>query len=100
MEEESISQECRLNNIDETRKYFVKEIEQNELMSKKHKSVSTIVNYIEHFLVLASAIIECVSIFVFTSLLGTLIGISSSTIRLKVCAITTGIKKYKPIVKK
>ena len=100
MEEENISQECRLNNIDETRKYFVKEIEQNELMSKKHKSVSTIVNYIEHFLVLASAIIERVSIFVFTSLLGTLIGISSSTIRLKVCAITTGIKKYKPTVKK
>ena len=100
MEEENIRQECRLNNIDETRKYFVKEIEQNELMSKKHKSVSTIVNYIELFLVLASAIIECVSIFVFTSLLGTLIGISSSTIRLKVCAITTGIKKYKPIVKK
>ena len=89
-----------MKNIDETRNYFVKEIEQNELMSKKHKSVSTIVNCIEHFLVLASAIIECVSVPVFASLFGTPIGISSSAIGLKVCAITTEIKKYISIVKK
>ena len=38
---ENISQEFRLKNIDETRNYFPKEIEQNELMSKKHKMVCT-----------------------------------------------------------
>ena len=37
MSEENISQEFRLKNIDETRHYFIKEINQNELMSKKHK---------------------------------------------------------------
>ena len=37
MGEENISQEFRLKNIDETRSYFLKEIEQNELMSKKQK---------------------------------------------------------------
>ena len=35
MSDESISQEFRSKNIDETRIYFIKEINQNELMSKK-----------------------------------------------------------------
>ena len=100
MAEENISWECRLKNIDETRNYFLKEIEQNELMSKNHKIVSTISNYIGHFLILASAIIECVSISVFASLFVIPIGISSSAIGLKFCAITAGIKKYKSIINK
>ena len=33
MSEENISQEFRLENIDETRNYFVQEINQNELMN-------------------------------------------------------------------
>ena len=32
-----ISQKFRLKNIDETRNYFIKEINQNELVSKKHE---------------------------------------------------------------
>ena len=36
MIEENISQESRLKNIDETRNYFIEDINQNELMSKKH----------------------------------------------------------------
>ena len=58
MVEESISQEFRLKNIDETRNYFLEEIEQNELMSRKHRNVCKTLNYIEHFLVLASAILD------------------------------------------
>ena len=34
-------QESRLKNMNETRNYFLEEIEQNELMSKKHKTVCT-----------------------------------------------------------
>ena len=41
MVEENISQEFRLKNIDKTRNYFFKEIEQNTLMSKNHKMVCT-----------------------------------------------------------
>ena len=37
MSEENINQKFRLKNIGETRNYFIKEINQNELMSKKHK---------------------------------------------------------------
>ena len=39
MAEENINQEIRLKNIDEIRNYFLKEIQQNELISKKHKKV-------------------------------------------------------------
>ena len=69
-------------------------------MSKKHKKVCKTINYIEHFLILASAITGCISISVFTSLVGIPAGITSSAIGLKICAITAGIKKYKSIIKK
>ena len=36
MSEENISQEFRLKNIDETKNYFIEEINQNELISKKY----------------------------------------------------------------
>ena len=35
MSEENIDQEFRLKNIDETRNYFIKKINQTELMSKR-----------------------------------------------------------------
>ena len=38
MVEENISQEFRLKNTKETRNYVIEEINQNELMSKKHKN--------------------------------------------------------------
>ena len=50
-------------------------------------------SYIEHFLILASAVIECISISAFASLLGIPIWIMT-------CAMTAGIKKYKSIMKK
>ena len=49
MAEENISQEFRSKNINETRNYFLEEIEKNELMSRKHKKVFKTLNYIEHF---------------------------------------------------
>ena len=39
MVEENISQEFRLQSIDRIRNLFLKDKEQNELMSKKHKNV-------------------------------------------------------------
>ena len=96
----NISQEFRFKNIDKTRDYFLEEIKQNELMSRKHKKVCITLNYIEHFLILASTITGCISISAFVSLLGIPIGITNSAIGLKICAITVGIKKFKSIIKK
>ena len=42
----------------------------------------------------------CISISAIASLLSFLIGIMSSAIGLKICAITAGIKRYKSIIKK
>ena len=56
MVKENISQEFRLKNDDETRNYFIEEVEKNQSMSKKHKKVSMTLNYIEHFLILASSL--------------------------------------------
>ena len=55
---ENISQEFRLKNIDETRNYFVEEIEQNELISEKHKKVCANLNYIDYFLLSVSAVTD------------------------------------------
>ena len=81
MSEENISQEFRLKNIDETRNYFIKEINQNELISRKLKKVCTTLNYIEHFLILVSTITGCISVSAFASLIGGPIEITSSAIR-------------------
>ena len=99
MVEEKISEELRLKSMDETRNYLIEEINRNELMSKKYEKIGTTLNYIEYFLILASTITGCVSIYGFASLIAIPIGITSSVIVLKICAITAGIKKYKSIIK-
>ena len=100
MVEENISQQFRLKSIDETRNYLIEEINQSELMSKKHKKACTTLNYIECFVISASTITGCVSISAFTSLVGIPIGITSYVIGLKICAINASIKKYKSNIKK
>ena len=100
MFEENITQEFRLKNIERTRNYLIKEINQNELMIKKYKKVYRVLNYIEHLLMLVSTVTGCVSISAFTSLVGIPVGITSYGIVLKVCIITAGIEKYKSIIKK
>ena len=42
----------------------------------------------------------CISSSSFASLVGIPIGITSSAIGFKICAITVGVKKYKSIIKK
>ena len=69
------------------------------MTSKKQEKI-TIFKYIEHILTLASSVTLCVSISNYASLLGVLIGIMSSAVELKICAITTVIAKFKSIVKK
>ena len=57
-------------------------------------------NYIECFLSLGSTITGCISISASASLVGIPVGITSSSIWLKICAIFKAIKKYKSIYKK
>ena len=67
-------------------------------MSKKHKKVCRVLNYIDHSFIVISTITGCVSISSLASLVAIPIGITSSAIGLKICVITSGIKKS--IIKK
>ena len=89
-----------MKNIRETKNYFIEEINRNEFISKKHKKISAILNYSEHLLILASMGTVCIWISTFASLVGIPIGITMSSVGLKICATTSGIKNYKSIIKK
>ena len=51
-------------------------------------------------LILVSAVTGCVSISAFALLVGVPVRIANSAVGIKICVITAGIKKYKPIIKK
>ena len=50
MSKENITQEFRLHNIERTRNYLIEEINQNELISKKHKKVHIVLNLLSTYL--------------------------------------------------
>ena len=100
MPEKNMNQEFRLKKIDEIRIYLIEEINRNELMSKKHKKLCRVLNYIDHSFIEISTITGCVSISAFASLVGIPVRITSSAIGLKICVITVGIKKCKLINEK
>ena len=87
-----------MENIDE-KNYFIEEINQNDLMSKMHKKDCEDINCIKHLLILASAITGCISVSAPVSLVAPRCT-PSSAVGLKICVITTGIKKYESITKK
>ena len=49
----------------EIKNYLIEEINQSELMSKKHKKVCRVLHYIDHLLIATITITECVSISAF-----------------------------------
>ena len=57
-------------------------------------------NYVEQLLILASTVTGCISISVFASLVAIPVGITSFAVGIKICAITSEIKKYNSIIKK
>ena len=99
MSEENKSKEFSLKNIDETRNCFADKREQMNFLNNKHKKICTALNYIEHFLILVSAMTGCILISDFASLLGIPIEITNSAVGLKICAVTARIKKHKSIIK-
>ena len=98
--EEKASLEFRLRKIDQTRNYLLVEIKNNDLMTEKYKKTCKYLNYVENLLILVSTVTAWVSISAFASLVTIPVGITSSAVGIKNCAITVGIKTYKLIIKK
>ena len=69
-------------------------------MSQKLKKTCKYLNYVEHLLILVSKITGYVSISAFASLVAIPVGITSSAVGIKICAITGRIKNYKSIIQK
>ena len=68
----------------------------SEVYKKKYKHW----NNVELLIISVSAVTGCVPISEFTSLVCVPIGITSSAVGIKICEITTEIKKDKSIMKK
>ena len=90
---EETNLEFRLRKIGETRNYILDEIKYNGLMGEKYKKSCKYLNYVEHLLILASAVTGCVSVSTFALWVAIPVGITGSAVGIKNCAITTGIKK-------
>ena len=60
----------RLNRIDETRNYFLHQTKLNDLLSEKHKKVFENLNYFKHALLEICPVIGCLSISLFSSIVG------------------------------
>ena len=69
------------------------------MISTKHKKICLGLNYIQHLLILASTVSGSDSISDFATLVRIPVGIGSSEVGLKICAITARIKKHKSIIK-
>ena len=100
MKEENISQSLDFKKRKWVTSYFIEQMNQNELMSKKYKKVSRVPNFIEKVLILASAVTEYASISALASLVGSFVPILSSALELKIWAQTAWTKTYKSIIKK
>ena len=85
------SLDFRFRKIDELRNYYLEEIKQGNLISNIKFCI--ILTYI-----LVSALTGCFSIFVFASLTGIRIGITSSEVGLETHAITAGIIKNNLVI--
>ena len=73
------NQEFRLKKIDEIRNHLIEKINQNKLVSQKHKELCRVLNYIDHSLIVIYTITGCVLI-------------PSSAIGLKTYVLIPGIK--------
>ena len=69
-------------------------------MSERYKNTCRYLHFVKHVLILVWAITGCVLISAFSSLLAIHVGVTSSAVRMKIFAVTTGIKNYKSIINK
>ena len=83
-------QQFRLNKINEIKDYFVAEITERELMSKRLSKYIASFDYIDKSLIVLSATSVSISIVSFATVIGTAVGIASASLSLTF-SISTGI---------
>ena len=89
---EGRSLEFRFRKTDESRNKLLDEIKHNVLTGEKYKKTCKYLNYVEHLLILVSTVTSYVSDSEFLSLVAIPVGITSSAVGIKICAIIEVIK--------
>ena len=88
----SNEQQFRLNKINEIKDYFVAEIKERELMSKRLSKYIASFDYFDKSLIVLSVTTGSISIASFATVIRAPVGIVSSSFSLA-CSISTGIVK-------
>ena len=86
-------QQFRLNKINETKDYFITEIKERELISKKLSKYIASFDYFDKSLILLSATSGSISIASFATLIGAPVGIASASFSLAFSLSTRLVKK-------
>ena len=87
------NQQFRLNKISEIEEYFIAEIKERELTSKKLSKYNFFFDYFDKSLIVLSVTSSGVSIASFATAIGALIGIRSSSLSLAFSLCTGIVKK-------
>ena len=86
------NQQFRLNEISEIENYFISEIKERELMSKKLSKYISFFDYFDKSLIVLSVIIGSISIASFAAVIGIPVGIKSASLSLPF-SLSTGLVK-------
>ena len=89
----------KLNEINEIKDYFISEIQERKIMSKKLSKYVAAFDYIDKTLIVLFAAREGISIISFTSVIGNLVGIASASFSLVFSLAIGIIKKLLKITK-
>ena len=88
------NQQFRLNKINEIKDYFIAEIKERELMSKRLSRYSTSFDYFDKSLIVLSAASGRISIASFATVIGTPVGIAEASLSLTFSLSTGLVKNY------
>ena len=86
------NQQFRLNKINEIENYFISDIKERELMSKRLRKYIASFDYFDKYLIVLSVTSGDISIASFTTVIGIPIGIASASLSLAF-SLSTGLVK-------
>ena len=87
------NQQFRLNEINEIENYFISEIKERELISKRLSNYIASFDYFDKFLIVLSATSDSISIASFTTIIGIPVRITTASLSLSFSLCNGLIKK-------
>ena len=95
----NLNNQFRLNKVNEIEKYFISEIKERELMSKRLSKYIAFCDYSDKLLVVLSVTSGSISIASFTTVIGIPVGIASVSFSLAFSSCTGLVKKLSKVTR-